>query len=384
MFILSMAIPLFFISLYWYRLSHQAQIAFRSLFIIFFSICFVSYYTNGVDWSVYYLRFMEGGGLFTSFEFGFVIFLKLLLIVSDNNFGLTILLYYVLCFVLLSLILKKYRANEPLFWGCLLLLFGYNLFLEQLRQLLACIIVFYAILKYNQNKNITALCILVIIASTFHVSAIIILPTIFLISFRNVTTFVIITVFSITGIVLFMIALYSAVSSLAAINFVFAKIDYYLRQNPVGLNFGWLNILDALFILFYIRYRYVIDKQINVKILVRIIFVGSVIHLFSSSITFLARVCFYFYFVGIYIYCYSLNSKAPRVFAIKNFNTLVLAAFVNVMLLLNFASYFRNEQAPVGFNNMNLQFFNTFNDNFLRTNAYDKYFKAMQDSVDYL
>lgn len=181
-----------------------------------------------------------------------------------------------------------------------------------------------------------------------------------------------------------MMAIYSAISSLAAISFVFAKIDYYLRQNPVGLNFGWLNILDALFVIFYIHYRNVINKQMNINILMRIIFVGSVIHLFSGTITFLARVCFYFYFVGIYIYCHSLNNKAPRVFAIKNFNTLALAVFVNVMLLLNLASYFRNEQAPVGFNNMNLQLFNTFDDDYLRTNAYDKYFKGIQGSVDYL
>ncbi|EEV8949277.1 O103 family O-antigen polymerase, partial [Escherichia coli] len=380
--ILSMAIPLFFISLCWHRFSHQTQVAFRLLFIVFFSLSFFSYYTNGEDWSVYYLRFIEDEGLFTSFEFGFVIILKLLLIVSDDNFGLAILLYYFLCFVLLSLILKKYKVNEPLFLGCLLLLFGYNLFLEQLRQLLACIIVFYAMLLYNQNKNLIESCILVITASTFHVSAVIILPTIFLISFRNVTTFIIITVSSITSIVVFMIALYSAISSLAAMSFVFAKIDYYLHQNPVVLNFGWLNILDALFILFYMRYRNAIDRQININILTRIIFVGSVIHLFSGTITFLTRVCFYFYFVGVYIYCYSLNDKTPRVFAIKNFNTLVLAAFVNVVLLLNFASYFRSEQAPVGFYNMNFQFFNTFNDNYLRTNAYDKYFKGMQGNVD--
>lgn len=266
MYILSMAIPLFFISLCWHRFSHQTQVAFRLLFIVFFSLSFFSYYTNGEDWSVYYLRFIEDEGVFTSFEFGFVIILKLLLIVSDDNFGLAILLYYFLCFVLLSLILKKYKVNEPLFLGCLLLLFGYNLFLEQLRQLLACIIVFYAMLLYNQNKNLIESCILVITASTFHVSAVIILPTIFLISFRNVTTFIIITVSSITSIVVFMIALYSAISSLAAMSFVFAKIDYYLHQNPVVLNFGWLNILDALFILFYMRYRNAIDRQININI----------------------------------------------------------------------------------------------------------------------
>ncbi|EEY0891318.1 O103 family O-antigen polymerase, partial [Escherichia coli] len=115
MYILSMAIPLFFISLCWHRFSHQTQVAFRLLFIVFFSLSFFSYYTNGEDWSVYYLRFIEDEGLFTSFEFGFVIILKLLLIVSDDNFGLAILLYYFLCFVLLSLILKKYKVNEPLF-----------------------------------------------------------------------------------------------------------------------------------------------------------------------------------------------------------------------------------------------------------------------------
>ncbi|EFF1342353.1 polymerase, partial [Escherichia coli] len=55
MYILSMAIPLFFISLCWHRFSHQTQVAFRLLFIVFFSLSFFSYYTNGEDWSVYYL-----------------------------------------------------------------------------------------------------------------------------------------------------------------------------------------------------------------------------------------------------------------------------------------------------------------------------------------
>ena len=102
MFILSIAMPLFFISLCWQRFSHQAQVVFRVLFIIFFSVCFVSYYTNGVDWSVYYLRFMEGGGVFTSFEFGFVITLKLLLIISDDNFGL-VLLSDLFCITILNI-----------------------------------------------------------------------------------------------------------------------------------------------------------------------------------------------------------------------------------------------------------------------------------------
>lgn len=76
MYILSMAIPLFFISLCWHRFSHQTQVAFRLLFIVFFSLSFFSYYTNGEDWSVYYLRFIEDEGVFTSFEFGFVIILS--------------------------------------------------------------------------------------------------------------------------------------------------------------------------------------------------------------------------------------------------------------------------------------------------------------------
>ena len=74
----------------WHRFSHQTQVAFRLLFIVFFSLSFFSYYTNGEDWSVYYLRFIEDEGLFTSFEFGFVIILKLLLIVSDDKNTLSI------------------------------------------------------------------------------------------------------------------------------------------------------------------------------------------------------------------------------------------------------------------------------------------------------
>lgn len=69
-----MAIPLFFISLCWHRFSHQTQVAFRLLFIVFFSLSFFSYYTNGEDWSVYYLRFIEDEGYLPRLSLGLLLF----------------------------------------------------------------------------------------------------------------------------------------------------------------------------------------------------------------------------------------------------------------------------------------------------------------------
>ncbi|EMD7610592.1 EpsG family protein, partial [Cronobacter sakazakii] len=234
-------------------------------------------------------------------------------------------------------------------------------------------------LKYNNDGKINWLISWIFLAACFHVSSLIVFPAIALASFRNVTTFTLLTLVSIVGFIGFFFTGAAIVTALANANLAFTKIAYYLQQNPISLSFGWLNILDLIFVLLYFIYRASIDRVASVRLLTRLIFVGATIHLFSGSITFLARVCFFFYFIAIYVFCVVPKGESTRLFSIRSYNTLILALFFSGMLTLNFISYFRNEQAPVQFSNMTFRLLSFFEDDYVRKLANDKYYDATQD-----
>lgn len=373
MFILALSVPLFLMSSIWDKFTYGSRLFLRALMILIFAISFTAYYPNGSDWVIYYLKFLDGGEPFVSFEFGFVIFFKFLLSITGENFGVSILFFFLIAFLTLNYVLVKYKVNEPLFWGALFVLFGYNLVLEQLRQFVACILVLYAILKFNEKNQTRTLVFWVLIAASFHVSSLIILPSLFLVRLKNINQFVLITLTAIIGFVAILFGGYTLISLLASVNFAFAKVLYYLDQNHVSLNFGWLNMVDAIYVVFYICYRTAIDANSSLRIFTRLIFVGAMIHLFSGSITFLVRVSFYYYFVALYLFCLTSPYTMKRIFRIQSYNTFILSVFFSGMLFLNFISYFRNEQAPVQFFNLNLQFLTFMNDKDVNKIATEKY-----------
>ncbi|MHC5106001.1 EpsG family protein [Enterobacter ludwigii] len=378
MFVLFLILPLLPLTLIWHRVENRSRNVLSLMFIVTFSLLFTAYYLNGMDWSIYFLKFIDENDPYSSFEIGFVAFFKSLLFISGNNYGFAILIYYLICFSFLRIILKRFVVNEPLFWVGLFLLFGYTLILEQLRQLIACIIVFYSILNFDDKKNKLQLILLLLLAATFHTSALIMIPAVFLALYRNINLFITVTLTSIIGVIAILFIGYSVVLQFSQLSFVFAKLAYYMSENPISLVFGWLNIIDILFILFYIYYRHSIDRDENVKFLARLIFIGAVIHLFSGTLTFLARVSFYFYFLAIFLYCFSLGNNTRRYFAIKNYNTLILSLFFISMLLLSFLSYFRNTSAPIAFDNLTFRLTPIFDDAYVHKLANEKFFEANQ------
>lgn len=378
MFILFLILPLLPLALIWHRVKNSSQNVLSLMLTITFSLLFTAYYLNGMDWSIYFLKFVDESDPYSSFELGFVIFFKSLLFISNNNYGITILIYYLICFGFLKITLKRFAVNEPLFWVALFLLFGYTLILEQLRQLLACIIVFYAILNFDEKKNKVQLIVILLLAATFHTSALIMIPAVFLALYRNVSLFIMITLTSIIGIIAILFIGYSVILQFSQLSFVFAKIAYYMYENPISLVFGWLNIIDLLFILFYLYYRHAIERNLNVSFLTRLIFIGATIHLFSGAINFLSRVSFYFYFLAIYLFCFSLSNNKKRYFVIKNYNTLILSLFFCSMLLLSFGSYFRNTSAPIAFDNLTFRLSPIFDDAYVRKLANEKFLEANQ------
>lgn len=353
MFIMMNVIPLLFLSLIWGKLNIGSKNILRIGIWIVLVFSFSTFYLNGVDWSIYYTRFINDEELYLAFEPGFVIYFKTLLFIANDNFGFAILLFYALAFALLGYNLRKIRINEPLFICALLIVFGYTLILEQLRQFIACIIVFGTIINYSINKSLFRLIVGVIIAATMHVSALIIIPAIFLCKVKSRKLFISVTVSSISLFAFLLIFGVKVITLLAQVNFAFKKILFYIEQNPISLQVGWLNIWVLLFVGFYVFYSYQIERKENLRLLNRFIFIGAVIYLYSGTITFLARVTFYFIFVAIFVFSLYAKENYKRIFEVKTYNTLFLNLYFFIFLMLCFLSYFRNPSAPVSFGNMN-------------------------------
>lgn len=352
MFVLVNVIPLLLLSLVWGRFSSGSKNFFRAVIWAGMTISFTTFYINGVDWSIYYSRFLEDDALYLAFEPGFVLYFKSLLFIAGGNYGVAILLFYTVSFALLGYNLTKVKINEPLFISALLLIFGYTLILEQLRQFIACIIVLATIISYLRSKSLGWLMVGVIVAASMHVSALIILPAIFLCNVKNRKLFISITVISISLFAFILIFGAKVVAILAQTNFVFKKILYYIEKNPISLQFGWLNVLVLVFVVFYIFYASQIERKESLRLLNRFIFVGAVIFLYSGAITFLTRVTFYFIFIAIFVFSLYAKENAQRIFAVKTYNTLFLNLYFFIFLIFCFLSYFRNPLAPISFNNM--------------------------------
>ncbi|EJF32308.1 polymerase [Enterobacter sp. Ap-916] len=378
MFVLLLSTPMLLLSLIWEKFNYRSKAMLSVLCCIMFSLLFSAYYLNGVDWSIYYLKILYENNPYISFEPGFVLSFKAMLFIFNNNFGLVILVWYFICFGLLSRVLAAYQVNKPLFWCCLLLLFGYNLILEQLRQFLACIIVFYAVLNYNEDHNFRKFIMLSILGSLFHVSSLIIIPAVMLASIREHGKFMISTLFFIGGAVAFMFLGTAIINELSGFNLIFRKISIYMEMHPISLTIGWLNIIDLVFIVIYFCYRKTIDRHENIRLLTRLVFLGAVVHFFSGSITFLARVSFIFFFLAIYVFCIISPTSHRRMFAIRTYNTLFLSIFVFFMLAINLSSYFRNAQAPINFTTMDLRFISLFDKGYVESLAHEKFSKTLE------
>lgn len=381
MFILIICTPLLFLSLVWHRFNTSSHSILRGVFWLSFTTYFTSFYMNGVDWSIYYLKFLGDDNPYLSFEVGFVLFFKTLLFLTLGNFGAAILIFYFIAFGFLISVLKN-KVNEPLFYTCLFLIFGYTLILEQLRQFIACIIVLFAVLKYQKGSSLKIVFSWIVVASFFHISALIFIPTLLLVAIRSVTLFTFSIIFTVLAFVMVIFVGYTIIDILAQYSFAFKKISFYLQQAPLQLTFGWLNILDFIYILFYCVYRRVIDRNSDMAFFARVIFVGTTIHMFSGAVTFLARVGFFYYFIAIYLFALSPYLRGKRLLAIKSYTTLMISIFFSIVLFFNFSSYFRNAASPVEFENLNFYFLNTFDDDFSKALAMEKYLDAMKNSSE--
>lgn len=356
MYMILLSIPLFLFSMFWWEVKSDLRKMISIFCIVWLSLFISFFYLNGNDWSIYFLSFLDNGEPFSSFEFGFVLLFKSLLYFFSENFGLSILSFYFISLSFLALILYKYKCNAAIFFSFLVLSLGFSLILEQLRQFIACIMVFYSFLNYAYIRR--NYLVWVLGAACFHASALIIIPIFVLLKTKKDNNFFLLSLFSFVFIFLGLFFLKPIFSALSNISFIFAKIDYYLSLSEVEIKLGFLNILDFVFIFLYsIKLK---GKVIGVdNSLLRMIFIGALIHLLSSSIPLFGRVAYYFYFVLIFYF-----SKQP--FFLSRYirkDLLFKYCFFSIFIVLNLASYFRNPIAPIDFLQLNINTSYLYNEN---------------------
>nr|WP_282552299.1 EpsG family protein [Providencia rettgeri] len=320
-----------------------------------------------MDWAIYFGKFKSNEEAFSSFEPGFVIFFKILLFFSSENFGLTIVYFYSIAFGILLSSLSKYKANEPFFIAILIIVCGHTLILEQLRQFLACLIVFPSIIEYQKNSSLKKLSFRVIFAALFHASALILLPVILLCRIKKQHLFILSSILSVLFIIILLINGHHLLFTLGDLNFIFIKLSYYLEKNPITIQMGWQNLFTLTFIVTYILTSEELEANDN-KLFLRIIFVGATILTFSGMVLFFNRFSFYFIFIIIYLasshnHTYGKNKKSQRA------KKIIIFSYFSLFVSLNFLSYFRNDLAPIKFDNLDLHFFELFDDNYLQIHS---------------
>lgn len=364
MFILINSIFLLFISLLWPRLNFSSKRLIRIFTLFWLVILFSSFYLNGMDWVIYFIKFENIDELYLSFEPGFVFLFKSLLFFSSYHFGVAIISYYFITFSILLYYLSKYKLNEPFFIAILIIMCGHTLILEQLRQFLACLIIFPGIIEYQKNNSLKRFCLLVTLASLFHISALLILPIIFLCSIKNRYLFLISTISSFLIIIILLMSNHYLFPFLENFSFIFTKISYYLEKNPITIKFGWMNILIFIFFIMYMLNIKNIENHTSSKLLLRFLFIGATILTFSGTILFFNRFSFYFIFILIYmILIYNKNTKQ------KKSREILINGYFILLVLFSFLSYFRNDVAPVKFDNLDLHFFDLLEYNYLKVNS---------------
>ncbi|MEG2270951.1 MAG: EpsG family protein [Hafnia sp.] len=346
MYMILLSFPLFVFSFFWMLLNSSLKKMMSFLCVMWLSLLISCFYLNGNDWSIYYLSFLDNGTPFSSFEFGFVFLFKGLLYFFSDSFGLSILFLYFICFSFLASVLNKYKCNTPVFFAFLILALGFSLVLEQLRQFIACIMVFCSFLNFSYiRRNYLTW---VIGASCFHSSALIIIPIYILLKLKKDSYFSIVSLLSFVFIFFGLIVSKPLFNSLADVNFIFSKINYYLSLSAVEIKFGFLNVFDFAFIFLYF---FKIKNNVvgGDDSILRIIFIGALIHLLSSSVPLFGRISYYFYFILIFYFSkqsfvFSRYIEASKIY--KN-------SFFVIFILFNLASYFRNPIAPIYFLQMN-------------------------------
>ncbi|MGZ0648385.1 EpsG family protein [Citrobacter freundii] len=349
MFVIMQCLPLLFFSLLWFFFGRTVRNTILFLCILTLSIAYTSFYLNGEDWANYYVNFYTHNGS-SWFEPGFWLFYSFLRLVAFGNFGIATLLFYIVTFSSLILVANKNKnCNVPAFLFFILLFFGNTLILEQLRQFIAVIIVFCALQSKMQGKSLKAY-IYVAISIICHASAVIALLS----DVKSKKTFILSTLLLSIG--LSFVFVNDTVISLGVqlIPAVFTKIQVYKEFAVMNFHVGPSIILAMTLLGYYLLSSYKLSYSYasEATFLQRQIFFGGAVFFIGAYIPFMSRLTSYYI---VFLFYDVACNHAPRYFKLYK-KDVALLTFLFLFISSNFASYYKNDIAPVKFSQLTLNF----------------------------
>lgn len=355
MFSIILGIPCLFLIPLWSRLKRRDRDLSLFLLNIFFAFMITSFYLNGEDWASYYTNLFTDGGT-TWFEPGFYISIILIKTISLGNFGLTILLYFLLCFFLLSKALKSLEAtNIPVFYVFLLLCFGNTLVLEQLRQFMAAIIAIFALIAFQKGKKRNAF-LLIFLAVSFHISALILFVSFFIGSKGSSKFFVYTSTTLMIFISIFFITPELFTPLLQFFPAILLKLTQYREITAIGFHLGPSFLISMMFLVFLFFNSHLFSKNRNNDewFLFRQMFFGVLIFMVGLYIPFAGRFSVYFI---LYVFIFSSKKSSFYSFSRIILKTTAIYSIVLMMFIFsNLLSYYKNELSPISFFQLDTHF----------------------------
>ncbi|MEQ0828325.1 MULTISPECIES: EpsG family protein [Enterobacter] len=373
MFILLQCMPLLFLSLLWpnFKDSLKKIVAYSLVFLL--GVAYTAFYLNGEDWVNYYVNFFTREGT-AWFEPGFYLLYSCLSFLSHYNFGVTTLLFFLLSFAILTkFVLDNKDCNLPFFLLLLIICFGNTLILEQLRQFASAILALCALItRLNLNRKKSNFYLL--LAISFHASAVIVACAFFLASIKNSKIFIFISL-SIASFLLLLLTSDSLVNiGVQLLPAIFIKIKVYREITDLSLHVGPSLIFSIVYLLYQLKnigkLKYTGDY--SVVFLKRQLFFGGLIFLVGIFIPFMSRMSTFF--IIFLFYDVAINNY----FKYFQIGRRVVLKFVLVLFysFFSLASYFKNDIAPVSFDNLTFNFIPfVLNDINYDSLVYETYFK---------
>ncbi len=289
-------------------------------------------YGIGTDYFYTYLPHFYGiaRGTMEFSEIGFNIINKIIFDLTGDYR----VLFFVTSFIFLYFIYKGiYENSNNLFISIMLIFIGQSYFysMNMVRQAIAISIIFYAFKYMKENKRIKYI-LCCIIASLIHVSAILMIPFIFIFNFKldNKKRIILVILLLIFQPVIEIVIKY-------IIQFT-PYAWYYTSQYNTGTSSMVLiltNIIIFMLNIFYYNEETKEDKEF--KILTNINFIGMCIILISSSIPLVNRLVRYFTIFQILlipkIFEKEKNQKLRIILKVVILGILFIAMYYQIMIL---------------------------------------------------
>lgn len=260
---------------------------------------FGTYYSTFIEIPNYSLSFIFGSTYsdFIPFERGFSVLVWLIGIINKNpQFIIFITSLINVVFVVIAL--KKYSSNFPLSIYLYITSMVYFSAFNGIRQWIASVIIFIAF-QYLVNRNIKRYLIFILIASTIHISSLIMIPVYFIVNFKPFGKKIIIIAVIIAIVSVFLQPVLQDLELLASDT----RYSGYMKvsEDDDGVNIFRVLVAAVPVIISFILYNKMKDNKEN-RFLINFATLNFLVLFLAMQSTIIARLTIYFELYNLLLY----------------------------------------------------------------------------------